>query len=111
FKHNGVIIFPDNVLVDRDTSQLILRNPQIVNGGQTAKALFAAWDKLGRPDSSAKVLLRVYRLPYESAESYEKGIAIISALNSQSKILPSDLRSNDPRQVRIEELLNKLDFV
>lgn len=108
YKHNGVIVFADSIFVDKTKPELILRNPQVVNGGQTLKALFLAYNKKGRTDNSAKVMLRAYRLPYEDTETYKRSIEIISALNSQNKINPSDLRSTDPRQVRIEELFEKI---
>ena len=108
YKHNGVIIFADNVTIDRDNLQVTLRNPQVVNGGQTLNSLYLAYDKKGRPNNTAKVLLRIYRLPYEDTETYERSIEIISALNSQNKIDASDLRSTDPRQVRLEQLMNRV---
>jgi hypothetical protein len=108
YKHNGIIIFADNLLIDKTKMELILRNPQVVNGGQTLKALFSAYDKNNRSDNSAKVILRIYRLPYEDTETYKRSIEIISALNSQNKINPSDLRSTDPRQVRLEHLFERI---
>lgn len=108
YKHNGIIIFVDNLFVDKTKMELILRNPQVVNGGQTLKALFSAYDKNNRSDNSAKVILRIYRLPYEDTETYKKSIEIISALNSQNKINRSDLRSTDPRQVRLEQLFERI---
>jgi hypothetical protein len=104
YKHNGIIIFADNLSIDKTKMELVLRNPQVVNGGQTLKVLFSAYDKNNRSDNPAKVLLRIYRLPYEGTETYKRSIEIISALNSQNKINPSDLRSTDPRQVRLENL-------
>ena len=47
-------------------------------------------------------------MPYEDAETYKRSIEIISALNSQNKINPSDLRSTDPRQVRLERLFQQM---
>lgn len=108
YKHNGIIIFADNLSIDEAKMELVLRNPQVVNGGQTLKALFSVYDKNNRSDNSAKVLLRIYRLPYEDTETYKRSIEIISALNSQNKIKPSDLRSTDPRQVRLELLFEKI---
>jgi hypothetical protein len=108
YKHNGIIIFADNLLIDKTKMELVLRNPQVVNGGQTLKSLFSTYDKNDRRDNSAKVLLRIYRLPYEDTETYKRSIEIISALNSQNKINPSDLRSTDPRQVRLEKLFEKI---
>ncbi|MEM4137566.1 MAG: AIPR family protein [Candidatus Anstonellaceae archaeon] len=108
YKHNGIIIFADNVYIDKTKLELVLRNPQVVNGGQTLKSLFLVYDKNNRKDNSAKVILRVYQLPYEHTETYKRSIEIISALNSQNKINPSDLRSTDPRQVRLEYLFQKI---
>ena len=110
YKHNGIIIFADNLHIDKAKTELMLRNPQVVNGGQTLKTLFRAYDKNNRSDNSAKVMLRIYRLPYEDIETYKRSIDIISALNSQNKINPSDLRSTDPRQVRLEQLLERIDY-
>jgi len=108
YKHNGIIIFADNLLIDKTKMELVLRNPQVVNGGQTLKTLFSVYDKNNRSDNSAKVILRIYRLPYEHTETYKRSIEIISALNSQNKIDPSDLRSTDPRQVRLEQLFKSI---
>jgi len=108
YKHNGIIIFADNLLIDKTKGELVLRNPQVVNGGQTLKALFPAYNKNNRRDNSAKVLIRIYRLPYEDTDTYKRSIEIISALNSQNKINPSDLRSTDPRQVRLEQLFKEV---
>jgi hypothetical protein len=105
YKHNGVIIFADNLSIDASKQELTLRNPQVVNGGQTLSALYLAYAKHNRLDSTAKVLVRIYRLPYEDTETYRRSIEIIAALNSQNKIAASDLRSTDPRQVRLEQLL------
>ncbi|MBU4221602.1 MAG: AIPR family protein [Euryarchaeota archaeon] len=104
YKHNGIIIFADNMKIDEINSELILRNPQIVNGGQTLKALFSAYDKNKRSENPAKIMLRIYRLPYEDTKTYVRSVEVIAALNSQNKIYHSDLRSNDPRQVRLEQL-------
>jgi len=107
YKHNGIIIFADYMHIDEERRILELRNPQIVNGGQTVRVLYEAYNRRGRTENSAKVLLRVYRLPYDNAETYKTSIDIIEALNSQNRILSSDLRANDPRQVRLERLFRQ----
>lgn len=108
YKHNGIIILADSVYIDKTNLELIMRNPQVINGGQTLKALFSAYDKNNRGENHAKVLLRIYTLPSEDTETYKRSIGIISALNSQNRIKPSDLRSTDPRQVRLEQLFVKV---
>lgn len=108
YKHNGIIILADNVYIDKTNLELVMRNPQVINGGQTLKALFSAYDKNSRGESDAEILIRIYKLLYEDTETYKRSIEIISALNSQNRIKPSDLRSTDPRQVRLEQLFAKV---
>lgn len=110
YKHNGVIIFADNVRIDSSRMQLVLRNPQIVNGGQTLKSLFSRFLRSNRKDNGAKVLLRVFRFPYEDTKTYKRSIDIIGALNTQNKIKASDLRSTDPRQVGLERLFKEFGY-
>jgi len=110
YKHNGIIIFADNLKVDKTRLQLEMRNPQVVNGGQTLQSLFPFFLSNDRNDNGAKILLRVFRLPYEDTETYKRSIDIISALNTQNKINPSDLRSTDPRQVRLERLFKEVGY-
>ncbi len=108
YKHNGIIIFADWLEIDRDKSILTVRNPQIVNGGQTVTQLYKAYDLSRNLNNPAKILTRIYRLPYEDSETYKRSIDIIAALNSQNKIKSSDLHSTDPRQVMIENRLDEL---
>ena len=110
YKHNGIIIFADNMIIDKSKMRVMLRNPQIVNGGQTLKALFRIYNGNHRAENASRVLLRIYRMPYDRAETYQRSIDIIAALNSQNKILASDLRSTDPVQVKIELLLASLNY-
>lgn len=110
FKHNGIIVFADTLEIHERNGTLEMRNPQIVNGGQTLKVLYSTYDEMSKQENSAKVLLRAYRLPYYHSKTYRISVDIIEALNSQNKILPSDLRSNDPRQVRLERLLRNLGY-
>ncbi len=105
YKHNGIIIFVDDFAIEQ--GKLILRNPQIVNGAQTIRSLYSEYKKLR---NNARILLRVYRLPYENTETYRRGIGIVSALNTQNNILYSDLRSSDPRQVRLEKLFSEIGY-
>lgn len=110
YKHNGIIIFADSISKSPNSSELVLRNPQVVNGGQTLIALFSAYDQAQRKDSTADVLVRFYRLPYEDSETYHNSIEIIKALNSQNPIRASDLHSTDPRQVIVESLMKQLGY-
>ena len=108
YKHNGIIIFADWLAIDHHSKTLTIRNPQIVNGAQTITQLFKVYDQDRVDNNPSKLLVRVYRLPYEDSETYKRSIDIITALNSQNKIKASDLHSTDPRQVMIENRINEL---
>ncbi len=108
YKHNGIIIFADWLEMDVQNTFVTIRNPQIVNGGQTITQLYKAFDQNRNINNPAKILVRIYRLPYEDAETYRRSIDIIAALNSQNKIKASDLHSTDPRQVMLENRLDEL---
>lgn len=107
YKHNGIILFADHFKIDVPNNSIVMQNPQIVNGGQTAIALWSAFERAGRPDNDATALLRVYELPYADMDTYERGLEIIRALNSHNKVQEADLHSNDARQVRVEILVAK----
>ena len=107
YKHNGIIIFVDSFRIDN--KELVLINPQIVNGGQTITTIYLVWDKK-KTNNNAEVFIRVYRQSYEDAETYGRTIDIVSALNSQNKVNPSDLKSNDQVQVNIRKMLNKYGY-
>lgn len=108
YKHNGIIIFADWLQIDQNELKVTIRNPQIVNGAQTITQLYRAYDENRNQNNSSKLLVRVYRLPYEDSETYKRSIDIIAALNSQNKIKASDLHSTDPRQVMLENRINEL---
>lgn len=110
YKHNGIIIFADSLRVDRTDWSIVMRNPQVVNGGQTLRAAFREFSKRRKEPGSARVILRAYQLPYEDTETYRKSVDIIGALNSQNRILASDLHTSDPQQVRLEALFKTLGY-
>ena len=116
--NNGVTIISDQTSVNSNTAkadkaQIILRNPQLVNGGQTAFTLGRIYEGCeNRKDFTVfkgkEVLLRVItfvakQLP-ANAESRLKLLGEISkASNSQTKVDESDRRSNDPIQVKLQK--------
>jgi hypothetical protein len=108
YKHNGIIVFVDWFDLNQHEHKITIRNPQIVNGGQTITQLFKAYDENRAINNPTKLLVRIYRLPYEDAETYKRSIDIITALNSQNKIKASDLHSTDPCQVMLENRFDEL---
>jgi AIPR protein len=108
YKHNGIIVFADWLELNERDRKITIRNPQVVNGAQTVTQLFKAYDENKSNNNPAKLLVRIYRLPYEDSETYKRSIDIIAALNSQNKIKSSDLHSTDPRQVMLENRIIEL---
>jgi hypothetical protein len=113
YYNNGVTIVCDDASQESSRGRNILRvaNPQVINGQQTTRTL--ARSIANRPGAS--VLVRVIRVP-RSAErggnDFETLVSrIVSATNWQNAIRPSDLMSNDRRQIEIERQLRKLHYL
>ena len=108
FKHNGIVLFVDHYDFDpQNENKFYLSNPQIVNGGQTINSVYSAFLENGTKND-ARVLLRIIKLPYDRVDSYQRGLEFIEALNTQVRISPADLHSNDERQVQIERIIGKI---
>jgi hypothetical protein len=116
--NNGITIISDGTSISSDTAkrgaaQVVLRNPQLVNGGQTAYTLSRIYEKcLVVNDFSVfknkEVLLRVITFvggskPSDLAARSALIGEISKASNSQTKVEESDRRSNDPIQLRLQE--------
>jgi len=116
--NNGITIVTDSTSISSDTAkqgtaQVVLRNPQLVNGGQTAHTLGRIYEQCNSVKDFAvfrgkEVLLKVITVA-GSQKSLEGGgrlrlIGDISkASNSQTKVEESDRRSNDPIQLKLQE--------
>jgi AIPR protein len=116
--NNGITIISDGTSISSETAkqgvaQVVLRNPQLVNGGQTAFTLSRIYEKcLAENDFSVfknkEVLLRVITFvgperPIDAAARIELMGEISKASNSQTKIEESDRRSNDPIQIELQK--------
>jgi hypothetical protein len=99
YLNNGITIVCDKYSFNPGipSPKIDLRNPQIVNGGQTANALF----EVGQTDQ--KRLLRVTLLVriYEATRTDFRPI-IAASTNNQTRIDSRDLKSNDAIQKRLE---------
>jgi hypothetical protein len=113
YYNNGVTIVCDDATQESSRGRNILRvtNPQVINGQQTTRTLARSVGKGPR----ASVLVRVFRVPrppHENGNSFETLVSrIVSATNWQNAIRPSDLMSNDRRQIEIERQLRKLHYL
>jgi hypothetical protein len=113
YYNNGVTIVCDEAKQESSRGQNILRvtNPQVINGQQTTRTLARAVRKGPR----ASILVRVIRVPREGGNGGDHFDALISrivaATNWQNAIRPSDLMSNDRRQIEIERQIRKIGYL
>jgi hypothetical protein len=84
---------------------LLMRNVQIVNGGQTSNALFEASNANPERFKNVLVLIRVYE-----TRQHEMSLKIAESTNSQTPIRSRDLRSNDEIQRKLEESFLNLGY-
>lgn len=120
--NNGITIISDRTSISSDTAkhgtaQLVLTNPQLVNGGQTAYVLGRIYEgclpsKNFKVLKNKEVLLRVITfnvIPDIKNQGTRIGLisAISKASNSQTKIEEADRRSGDEIQIRLQEELFK----
>lgn len=112
YYNNGITIVCDQAEEIRSQGRQILRvrNPQVINGQQTSRPLH----RHGAQASGASTLVKVIRVPRESdsdSDEFDSLVSdIVQATNWQNKISPSDLRSNDRRQIALERELRKLGY-
>jgi hypothetical protein len=115
--NNGITMVADQTSISSDTAkqgtaQVVLRNPQLVNGGQTAYTLGRIYEQCRETNNykvfkGKEVLLRIITFVGAkgaiSSPAKFKLIADISkASNSQTKVEESDRRSNDEIQIRLQ---------
>jgi hypothetical protein len=116
--NNGITIISDDTSISSntgkvDTAQIVITNPQLVNGGQTAFTLGRIYEKV-KPNAkwgvfkNKEVLLRVITFVSASGSDSTQGrvkliAAISKASNSQTAVDESDRRSNDPILKEIQE--------
>lgn len=118
--NNGITILSEETnfndkIAEREIAQLCLKNPQIINGGQTAFTLSLIFEEsklnssIERKLSDKEVLIRVITFKFPNFVSDEKKIqlieAISSATNQQSQVDTSDRSSNNPFLIESQKTL------
>jgi hypothetical protein len=111
-RNNGITILAEYSSVTDRTGvsgegQLIIKDPQILNGGQTATtlAMMSEDPEIGLAAFDSKeVLLKIIERPKSKSEAElaEFIESISDATNKQSKIVEADRRSNDPRMISLQ---------
>lgn len=106
FLNNGITIVADQIItVGTGCHPISLVNPQIVNGGQTAKIIFYVGQETLAGIASGSVALKLIE---SSDRGFIEKIAIAS--NTQSRIFGRDLRANDQIQTKLASAINSYGF-
>ena len=112
--NNGVTIIADSFELTettgtKDVGQVIMLNPQIINGGQTAYVLSRIYEDQKEEDYSIfdgkEVMLKVMILTNKTDLNIEFIEQISNATNQQTRVEEADRRSNDKIQIAIEEAI------
>jgi hypothetical protein len=113
YYNNGITIVCDEAEKKSAHGKDVLQvgNPQVINGQQTTRTLAALPENAAR----ASVLVKVIRVPRQADEDVEafEGLVsrIVAGTNWQNAIKPSDLMSNDRRQIELERALRKVGYL
>jgi hypothetical protein len=113
YYNNGITIVCDDAKQEsaRGRNMLRVTNPQVINGQQTTRTL----SRISQQGPRASVLVRVIRVPRSPAaggNNFDTLVSrIVAATNWQNAIRPSDLMSNDRRQIEIERQLRKVRYL
>jgi hypothetical protein len=112
YYNNGITIVCDEAERKSSQSKDILQvgNPQIINGQQTTRTL-AAFPQNAAKGSVLVKVIQVPRLAGGNSEAFEELVSrIVAGTNWQNAIRPSDLMSNDRRQIDLERGLRKIGY-
>jgi len=100
----------------KDRAQLIITQPQIINGGQTAFTLSRLYEdnlndneKLERVFAKKEVLLKIITFQQEGIDDNANHMELVKkiskATNSQTPVNDADRRSNESVQIKLQEAL------
>jgi len=116
--NNGITILSDETNLSekvgkKDKGQLHIKNPQIINGGQTAYTLSKLFDKYQASGSGIEafddkeVMLKIITFADANGKSGDGKLKLIEAIskatNQQSLVNEADRRSNDAVQVKLQQ--------
>lgn len=107
FLNNGITVVCDSFDYQKGKPSPVieLRQPQVVNGGQTSFGLFELGNLFREQVDEIYVQVRIIET---TDKEFRQRVAI--ATNSQSAIRGRDLRSNDLIQVQLERALGKSGY-
>ena len=124
--NNGITMLSDKTNINKNVAkkeqaQMIIENPQIINGGQTAFTLSKLYEETlikGDPDNIFKnkeVILKTITFSEDDKMSEKNKLKLIEeiskATNRQSEVLEADRRSNDAIQIELQDkIYNKFGY-
>jgi AIPR protein len=118
--NNGLTMLSDDTsfnerIGQKDRAQIIISNPQLINGGQTSFTLSRIYEEVleGTTSSSVfngkEVLLKIITFGETASSDESKKRKLIEeiskATNKQSEVSDADRRSNDKVQIDLQEKL------
>jgi len=119
--NNGITVLSDDTDLNKKigkkgVGQLILTNPQIINGGQTAYTLSLIYEDVLKNEqpqdifNNKEVLLKVITFnSTDEDQDEEKKLRLIEeiskATNQQTAVTEADRRSNDTIQIELQNLI------
>lgn len=113
YYNNGITILCDDAKKVSAKGKDILRvsNPQVINGQQTTRTLARKVDQARK----SSVIVRVIQVPRDESNGDDYFDTLVSQIvegtNWQNSIRPSDLVSNDRRQVELQRELRKRGYL
>lgn len=114
--NNGLTIFADSCGVNsssgrKDEGMVTISRPQIINGGQTAFTLSKLFEEKIDEEKfrNKEVMLKIITPNFDNSnEKLNSDVEIIKKIskstNQQSKIMESDMKSNETIQVNLQKL-------
>ncbi|MBO2646611.1 AIPR family protein [Shewanella algae] len=124
--NNGITMLSDETNVNerigqKDKAQILISNPQIINGGQTAFTLSRIYqeviDGIAPKDifDGKEVLLKIITFGSQSSSDENKKRHLIESIskatNRQSEVSDADRRSNDKIQIDLQdEIFDKFGY-
>jgi hypothetical protein len=116
--NNGITMISDDTDISEKVgqlrkAQLAVKNPQIINGGQTAFTLSKIYESMSEEEAKKvfegkEVLLKVITL-LNDEEMFADKIRLIddisTATNQQTPVIEADRASNEPIYERLQEML------
>lgn len=111
--NNGITVTADSFELTESTGtkyvgQIIMTNPQIINGGQTAYVLSEIYEGYRNDDSifgGKEVMLKVMVLTSDTNLNIGFIEQISNATNQQTRVGEADRRSNDKIQIAIQKAI------